>query len=232
MGCEDLGGKESYEGCDDDDWPPVTREAAMTVGLPSGTLTKSVPAYEANELLGRKKVPPSRSPAGFLLMDSSLNPISFNTEAIQILSYPDNLANLSRPEVFLTEKIHSTLLSRRAVSDAPLVTEFQSGRRLYFCRAFLVDGHPKDPSYPRIAVLLERGLSGLVRLSQVCRQFNFTQREREVLEYLLQGLSSKAIANRMNISPNTVKAFLRLIMIKTGVPTRSAVLGKIIMTQP
>ena len=35
----------------------------------------------------------------------------------------------------------------------------------------------------------------------------------------------------MNISPNIVKAFLRLVMIKTGVSSRSAVVGKIIMTQ-
>jgi DNA-binding CsgD family transcriptional regulator len=68
-------------------------------------------------------------------------------------------------------------------------------------------------------------------LSQVSQQFNLTQREQEVLEYLLQGMNSKAIANRMNISPSTVKAFLRLIMIKTGVSSRSAVVSKIIMTQ-
>jgi len=69
-------------------------------------------------------------------------------------------------------------------------------------------------------------------LSQVSRQFNLTQREREALEYLLQGLTSKAIANRMNISPNTVKAFLRMIMIKTGVSSRAAMVGKIILSQP
>ena len=59
-----------------------------------------------------------------------------------------------------------------------------------------------------------------------------TRREQEVLEYLLQGLTSKAIANRMNISPNTVKAFLRMIMMKTAVSSRSAMVGKIIMAQP
>jgi DNA-binding NarL/FixJ family response regulator len=68
-------------------------------------------------------------------------------------------------------------------------------------------------------------------LSQVCQQFKFTQREREVLEYLLQGMSSKVIANRMNLSPSTVKAFVRLIMIKTGVSSRSAIVAKIMMIQ-
>jgi len=71
----------------------------------------------------------------------------------------------------------------------------------------------------------------LVLLSQVGKQFNRTQREQEVLEYLLQGMKSKEIANRMNLSPNTVRAFLRLIMIKTGVSSRSAIVGKIVMTQ-
>jgi DNA-binding CsgD family transcriptional regulator len=72
----------------------------------------------------------------------------------------------------------------------------------------------------------------LIPLSLVSPQFNLTQREREVLEYLLQGLTTKAIANRMNISPNTVKAFLRMVMIKTRVSSRSAMVGKIILAQP
>jgi DNA-binding CsgD family transcriptional regulator len=77
---------------------------------------------------------------------------------------------------------------------------------------------------------LERGPCGLVPLSQVYHQFNLTQRDQEVLLHLLQG-RNKEIANRMNINPNTVRAFLRLIMIKTGVSSRSAIVGKIIMTQ-
>jgi len=68
-------------------------------------------------------------------------------------------------------------------------------------------------------------------LTGVSQQFNLTQREQEVLKHLLQGLTGKAIANRMNISPNTVKAFLRMIMIKMGVSSRSEMVIKIIMTQ-
>jgi len=208
-----------------------SEEPAMRVDLPPGGLKNRVPTREAEESLSRKKVPPSRSAAGFLLMDSSLNPISFNAEAIQILGYPDKMAKLKRTEVFLAEKIRSTLLSGRPLGNVPFVTEFRSGRRRYFCRAFLVDADANDPCHPCIAVLLERGPSGLIPLSQVTQQFNLTQREGEALAYLLQGLSSKEIANRMNVSPNTVKAFLRLIMIKTGVSSRSAIVGKIMMTQ-
>jgi len=95
-----------------------------------------------------------------------------------------------------------------------------------------LDSCAEDPPRPYIGVLLERRPSGLAPWSQISGLFNLTEREREALEYLLQGLSNKAIANRMNISPNTVKAYMRTIMIKTGATSRSAMLRKIILGQP
>jgi DNA-binding CsgD family transcriptional regulator len=173
-------------------------------------------------LATKKGVSASKSAAGFLLLDSLLSPLSFNGEAVQILSYPDNVENLASSEL-LTEKIRSRLITQPSPGESVFVKEFRSGRRRYSCRAF--------PCQPTTAVLLERGPYGLVPLSQVCQQFNLTQREQEVLVHLLQGIRNKEIANRMNISPNTVRAFLRLIMIKTGVSSRSAIVGKIMMTQ-
>jgi|SRR5579864_243863 len=203
----------------------------MSNTTPPPTVTK-VSAAHANKSLSKKEESLPKIAAGFLLMDSSLRPVSFNAEAIEILNYPDKLANLTHADALLAGKIRSSLVCRQASDESPFVTEFRSGRRRYFCRAFSVDSFAKGSSRPSIAVLLERGPSGLVPLSQVSRQFNLTQREREVLEYLLQGLTGKAIANRMNISPNTVKAFLRMIMIKTGVCSRSAMVSKIILAQP
>jgi DNA-binding CsgD family transcriptional regulator len=193
---------------------------------------KKLSAAQAHEPVPKKREFLSKTAAGLLLMDSSLRPVSFNAEAFEILSYPEKHPSLTHSDVLLAAKVRSSLVSRQAHSESALVTEFRSGRRRYFCRAFSVDSCVKDPSHPSIAVLLERGPSGLVPLSQVSRQFNLTQREREVLEYLLQGLTSKAIANRMGISPNTVKAFVRTIMIKTGASSRSAMVGRILLAQP
>ena len=55
--------------------------------------------------------------------------------------------------------------------------------------------------------------------------FRLTEREREVVELLIQGLTNKEIAGRMNISPNTVRAFIRMVMGKLGVSTRSGIVG-------
>ena len=62
-----------------------------------------------------------KTAAGFLLMDSSLHPVSFNTEAIEILSYPDRLANPTNSEVLLAAKIRSNLVSQQAPGESPFV---------------------------------------------------------------------------------------------------------------
>ena len=123
-----------------------------------------------------------KTAAGFLLMDSSLHPVSFNAEAIEILSYPDKLADLTYSDVLLAAKIRSSLVSRQVHGESPFVTEFRSGRRCYSCRAFFVNSCAKDPSHPSIAVLLERGPSGLVALSQVSRQFNRMRQSKTMVD--------------------------------------------------
>jgi DNA-binding CsgD family transcriptional regulator len=81
-------------------------------------------------------------------------------------------------------------------------------------------------------VLLERDAAGSATLSELSERFDLTQRERETVEFLLQGLTSKEIATRMKISPNTVKAFLRLVMVKMKVSTRSGIAGKLAGSRP
>ena len=52
-------------------------------------------------------------------------------------------------------------------------------------------------------------------------------REAEAALLLVGGLTNKQIAARMQVAANTVKAFLKIIMLKMRVPTRSGVVGKI-----
>lgn len=49
----------------------------------------------------------------------------------------------------------------------------------------------------------------------------FTDRERQVLSFVFQGLANKEIAGRLGISESSVKASLQQLFDKTGVRTRS-----------
>lgn len=167
------------------------------------------------------------SQSGFLLLDKSLGPVASNHEAIRILTYPNLPERIKRIDVFLADKVRVGLVSRQSSTGLEFVKEFKSGRRKYFCRSFLVDSNAKG-GLLLAALLLERCSSGTVALAQIGQDFELTERERQTVELLIQGLTSKEIATRMQISPNTVKAFLRIVMVKMGVSTRSGILGKVI----
>jgi DNA-binding CsgD family transcriptional regulator len=167
------------------------------------------------------------SEPGFLLVSPSLDPIACNAGAVQILTFPSSPDKIKKLNIFLTDKIRSGLVNRQSRESLEFVKEFKSGKRRYICRSFRLEGQDNG-AQATVAVLLERYSSGSAALSQMSEQFALTEREKETVELLLQGLTSKEIAIRMNISPNTVKAFLRLVMVKMGVSTRSGIVGRVV----
>jgi DNA-binding NarL/FixJ family response regulator len=66
----------------------------------------------------------------------------------------------------------------------------------------------------------------------VTDRFGLTPREAEVLDLLVEGLTNRAIAERLVISPNTVKRHLKAIFAKMGVTTRAAAVAKAMSEHP
>jgi DNA-binding CsgD family transcriptional regulator len=94
----------------------------------------------------------------------------------------------------------------------------------------LVPGHERS-AHANTGILLERAAPNVMDIAAASRHFGLTQREQQTVELLTLGLTSKEIASRMSISPNTVKAFFRLVMTKMAVSTRSGIVGKIARVQ-
>jgi DNA-binding CsgD family transcriptional regulator len=169
---------------------------------------------------------------GFLLLDAELNLIAANDPALQILCFPSEASRIKQPKAFLSDRVKTTLLDHQNRDHKAFVKEVQSGKRRYICKSFQVNCNGQAAPQPAFAVLLERDAAGSMPSSELSKRFALTQRECETVEYLLQGLTSKEIAARMKISPNTVKAFLRLVMVKMKVSTRSGIAGKITGSRP
>lgn len=151
--------------------------------------------------------------AGLILLNGQNRVVYQNPEALRILAYPD----ATKPRPFLLPRL------LRSSSG-----EFVSGRRRYLSRSFALAPGNENPDHPRTGILLERAVPNFMDISAAAQQFRLTQREQETVELLTLGLTSKEIASRMKISPNTVKAFFRLVMTKMAVNTRSGILGKIV----
>jgi DNA-binding CsgD family transcriptional regulator len=176
---------------------------------------------------------------GLIVIDASLSVVAFNSEALQILAYPDRPENIRSLDVWLANKVRADLMERRPTSR--VVGDFRSARRTYLCRSFPVQlREPRNPGSKKVStspdglliVMLERQSNEVAMIAELSERFGLTCREQETVQFLLEGLTSKEIALRMKISPNTVKAFIRLVMVKMGVSTRSGIIGKIVGSRP
>ena len=209
--------------------PAAWVKPAQPATQPSPSITKLHPKARTG-LLKLEPALPSIC-VGFIALDSSMSPIMVNRMAAEILSFPQKPEGLKRLGGMLVSRIRSMLLSKQPKGDAPVVSGFRSGKRYYSCRSFRVDSFNKGYDEMSIAILLERGASEAVSVVQAAEKYRLTAREQEVLRYLLDGLTSKEIADRMSISPKTVKGFLRLIMVKMGVSTRSGIVGRAVSSK-
>jgi len=169
---------------------------------------------------------------GLIVVDASFGVVAYNGEALQILTYPDQPDKVRHPDAWLTNKIRSDLVGKQ--SPFKFVEGFRSARRTYLCRSFPLDVKSQNgngsghSSGGLLVVMLERRSNDTGKITEIAERFGLTARERETVQYLLQGLTSKEIAQRMSISPNTVKAFLRLVMVKMDVSTRSGIIGRFV----
>lgn len=191
---------------------------------------------------GKNQVHVASTRPGLMVVDTSLNLVASNNEAIQILTFPEPLEKIRHLDSWLTNKIRSHLIERQVQRPSGFVGEFRSAKRTYLCRSFPLDakgngngngiheveGNGSGVPTPLLVVMMERRSNGAVKLAEVAERFGLTAREQETVQLLLQGLTSKEIAQRMQISPNTVKAFIRLVMVKMSVSTRSGIIGKIV----
>lgn len=197
------------------------RSGGWRFGLATAENASVDPRTTRPALRERQHFPPPGP--GFLLVDAARNPIFFNSEAIQILA-GGRATHVQGPvEDLLQERVQSLLVDQVTCG---LIPEFVSGGQSFVCRTFPIESRNTPPG-PLLAVLMERIQPEGFNCREIGVKYRLSQREQETIELLVQGLTSKEIASHMQISPNTVKVFIRLTMMKTGVNTRAGLVGKI-----
>lgn len=161
------------------------------------------------------------------MADLNFRPIYANNAAFRILSYSSEWHEANE-EASAQERLQFILQATQYTSNTLSHARFVSGRRHYVCRSFLLDAREGDTRPQLVAVLMERHRQLQGGLREVSRQFHLSPREYETVLHLIKGLTTKEIAQSMRVSPNTVKQFVRLIMSKMSVTTRSGILGKLL----
>jgi len=174
----------------------------------------------------------NRSEVGFLLLNTALKPLYMNKRAAEILFHPDKPNRMKDFSEQLTARIRTMVANGGSPGKVSVCKELLSGRRRYVCQLFDAHQPGNNSKGSSLALLLERSAGTTAHTAKICLRYRLTPREAEAVRLLVLGLASKEIAVRMGISPNTVKVFLRLVMVKMGVSSRSGIMSKFINPTP
>ncbi len=170
---------------------------------------------------------PDGADEGLLLINMRMETLAIDEGARWILGEDRPEGEASDVRLSLPGEIHDAL-GRIQLADLSTATvRFRFRDLSYSCRVFLLRPHEPDPQ-PLLALHIHRDSSVDHTIHLLAKEFNLTEREQEALRAIATGLTSKEVAGRMNVSPNTVKSFLRIIMLKMGVASRAGLLGKLL----
>ncbi len=162
--------------------------------------------------------------SGILVLDMAFNPLASDRGAAAILDGGNDTPGPMAIPDDVMDVIRKTCAAGHSSVSKPLTI----GRNRYFYRTYLIQSdHPTLPP-AMIGVYIHAENNGIDPTTKIAAKHRLTEREAQALRGIAMGLSTREMAERMNISPNTVKAFVRLIMIKLGVTTRTAILLKIL----
>ncbi len=172
---------------------------------------------------------PPEAAEGMILAGLDLKPIAADDGGRTILRELSAAAGaLEGPLPGLPAEFADSLRAAEAEGLSVTTVRMSVGACDYSCRVFLLFPQNGTVSERLLAIYVEKDRSLLDAVRRVGRQYHLTAREQEALVGVSMGLTSRQLAIRMNISPNTVNAFLRLIMVKMGVTTRAGIVGKLI----
>ena len=136
--------------------------------------------------------------------------------------------NLEAPSETSNQEGYQLLESTRSAGIPTIVVsgtaEPQEIQRIYAEHA--ISAYIEKQTFDRMA--FRHAVEGARITLQAMRELHaLTDREREVLDLLAQGLTNKEIAEKLFITTNTVKRHLKAIFEKLDVHTRSAATAKV-----
>jgi DNA-binding CsgD family transcriptional regulator len=199
--------------------PPAKHPEAVR-GSPSCD-GQAARAREVNETVERSA---PESVAVFLL-NSSGEVIAANEHTSGIAACPVPPKLLRSIKDVCAATIRRFVACNQSSAGCAWSTEFSLGDLMYRGRAFPL---PPDLFPAHTVFLLERVPTRREVLSRLCAEFRLTRRELETVELLARGLTNKEIAVTMGLSCNTVKTFLRSVMLKLRISTRAGVIGALV----
>ena len=158
----------------------------------------------------------------------ALSIISFSLNSEENAEVSSNLATLCLRWKKLFDKKLNKLNNKGngLIPSADFIDIFQSHKRRYAVRGLVMSS--KEAKEKQYLFLLERVSNDNVNLQKSLRQWKLSPREQEIVHLLIEDRSNKEIARALRLSLNTVKAYMKLLMLKLGVTSRTGAIGRLL----
>ena len=160
---------------------------------------------------------------GVVLLDRNQRVMAFDAGAAGILKHQGSDAE---SPLRVPQKVLDILRDPESVDMLYQKLRLQVADQIYCCRIHVARRFD-ELNGPVTVIHLTREVSMNDAVTMISEEYRLTVREQQALRGVLRGLTSKQVAEQMSISPNTVKAFLRLVMGKMGVSSRTGIVAKL-----
>jgi DNA-binding CsgD family transcriptional regulator len=166
--------------------------------------------------------------SGVLLCDADLNLIGSDAGA-QIIFGHQGAGGNGHATPFLPTLILEQMRAGRAQTPIAETLSIQIGQHSYRCRLYPIQTTHAELAPALIAVHLDPApVHDNDPVDRIIAEYRLTLREIQALRGIALGLTTKELAHRMQISPNTVKSFIRLITVKMGVSSRAEIMVRLL----
>jgi DNA-binding CsgD family transcriptional regulator len=159
------------------------------------------------------------APPGTLVLDRDLRPVSWTTGARAWIAALPSAALVAQWGMLPSAVYPTAVLARSAAREARALVQAADGRWVRIDAAAL-EGEREG----EVAVNL-RSATPRETFDLLCRVYALSPREREIVSLLVDGLDTKAIAQRLFISPHTVQDHLKSVFTKAKIHSRRELLA-------
>lgn len=166
--------------------------------------------------------------AAVVLLNSTYSPLYVSTEAARLLLYPAKVEDMSLAATAIAGKVQEMIATGSRKEGDYRYGFLESAGRAYMWNVTRCDEWTATDTPWNYVLMIRAAELPQDKIKTITRQFNLAPRQEQVLAYLFQGLTSKEIANFMDLSPHTVKIHIRALMNKLQVTTRTALVGRVL----
>lgn len=111
-----------------------------------------------------------------------------------------------------------------------IIDTLQSWQRRYTVMGVILSNHPSNSKKQggQYLFILNRFSPDNVNLPWICRQWGLNKREQEIVRLLIADCSNKEIAQKLGLKLNTVKGYMKLLMRRLGVNSRTGIVATVL----